>query len=122
MVHLLPVKTASLHTSNRHLAIYCAARSLVRLPMEILQRISKHFTAQEWARGPSQACSLLYHMGLPHIVLKPLLPLLNPSIVRPLTPHLLIRHQSKVARATLSASADQLGHWQTGILALVMAE
>ena len=110
VVRLPPVKTASLQISNRHLTIYCAARNLVRLPVEILQRISKHFTAQEWARGPSQTCSLLYNMGLPHIVLKPLLPLLNPSTVRPLTPLLLRRHRLTVHVQMLSAILYPLGH------------
>ena len=52
----------------------CAGPSLLRLPVVMLERVSKHLTAQELAQGLLQTCSLLYHMQLPRIAMKPLLP------------------------------------------------
>ncbi len=63
------------------LALYRAGLSLLQLPVAMLQQVSKHFQAQEWAQGPSQTCSLLNHMQLPRIILEPLLPRTDPSIV-----------------------------------------
>ena len=43
--------------------------SLLDLPEELLQLVSKHFEADEWAQGPAQACRLLNRMHLPRIEL-----------------------------------------------------
>ena len=67
--------------SHVHLVLYYAVFNIVHLPLEVFQRISKLFTAQEWAKGPSQTCKFLYNMRLPSLVLKAIQPLLDPSTV-----------------------------------------
>jgi len=54
--------------------LYCclvAGVNLLDLPVEILQSISAHFKAEEWARGASQACRQFNNMHLPHIFVRP---------------------------------------------------
>lgn len=44
---------------------------LLRLPSEILQLISTHLYASEWARGPCLACRLLRDLELPNLSVYP---------------------------------------------------
>ena len=60
--------------------IYCCRCLSAQPPEDILQSISKHFRAYEWARGPGQACRLLNQMHLPRMALQPLL---DPQTVGP---------------------------------------
>lgn len=46
-----------------------AGINLLDLPQEILQAISSHIRAHEWAQGPAQSCRLLSRMDLPCVAL-----------------------------------------------------
>ena len=58
---MLPARSSSAH----------AGVQLQELPLEIIQSISRRFSAAEWARGPVQTCHLLSEMHLPRIALDP---------------------------------------------------
>lgn len=47
---------------------------MLALPEGVFQSIVRHFSASEIAKGPSQACSTLKRLQLPHIELNPVLP------------------------------------------------
>ena len=64
-----------------HLAIYYAGPNLLRLPVEVLERISEFFSHKEWAEGPSQACSYLYYLCSLRIAMEPSTSPLNPLTV-----------------------------------------
>ena len=59
-------------SSSSHSVIwsFCTAGiNLLDLPQEILQAISSHIRAHEWAQGPAQSCRLLSRMDLPRVAL-----------------------------------------------------
>ena len=56
-------------------SICTAGIELLDLPLEVLQAISSHIRAHEWAQGPAQSCRLLSRMDLPHVALH--LPVMN---------------------------------------------
>ena len=68
-------------SSSLQLIAHCACPSLLQLPVDALEQVFKHLAAQQLAQGLSQACCLLYHMQLPHIIMNPLLPREDYSIV-----------------------------------------
>ena len=68
-------------SSLQLIALHCAGPSLLQLPVDALEQVFKHLAAQQLAQGLSQACRLLYRMQLPHIIMNPLLPREDSSIV-----------------------------------------